>query len=36
MTVLENVLVAMHSRTTTGPLGAVLHTSRSKVEERLA
>jgi len=34
MTVLENILVAMHSRTTTGPLGAVLHTKRSKAEEK--
>jgi branched-chain amino acid transport system permease protein len=34
MTVLENILVAMHSRTTTGPMGAVLHTKRSKAEER--
>jgi branched-chain amino acid transport system permease protein len=33
MTVLENILVAMHSRTTTGPLGAVLHTKRSRAEE---
>ena len=34
MTVLENVLVAMHSRTTTGPVGAVLRTPRSRTEER--
>jgi branched-chain amino acid transport system permease protein len=34
MTVRENILVAMHSRTTTGPLGAVLRTPRSRVEER--
>jgi len=34
MTVMENVLVAMHSRTTTGPLGAVLRTSHSRAEER--
>ena len=33
MTVLDNILVAMHSRTTTGPVGAVLRTKRSKVEE---
>ena len=34
MTVLENILVAMHSRTTTGPLSAILRTRRSRVEER--
>ena len=34
MTVLENVMVAMHSRTTTGPLGAVLRTPRSRAEEK--
>jgi branched-chain amino acid transport system permease protein len=34
MTVMENVLVAMHSRTTTGPVGAVLRTRRSRAEER--
>jgi ABC-type branched-subunit amino acid transport system ATPase component/ABC-type branched-subunit amino acid transport system permease subunit len=33
MTVLENILVAMHSRTTTGPLSAVLRTKRSRAEE---
>jgi branched-chain amino acid transport system permease protein len=33
MTVLENVLVGMHSRTTTGPLAAVLRTRRSRAEE---
>jgi len=33
MTVLENVLVAMHSRTTTGPVGAILRTPRSRAEE---
>jgi branched-chain amino acid transport system permease protein len=33
MTVLDNILVAMHSRTTTGPLGAVLRTPRSRREE---
>jgi branched-chain amino acid transport system permease protein len=33
MTVLDNILVAMHSRTTTGPLGAVLRTKRSRAEE---
>jgi len=34
MTVRENILVAMHSRTTTGPLAAVLRTPRSRAEER--
>jgi branched-chain amino acid transport system permease protein len=34
MTVLENILVAMHSRTTTGPLAAILRTRRSREEER--
>ena len=34
MTVLENIMVAMHSRTTTGPLGAVLRTPRSRAEEK--
>jgi len=34
MTVLENILVAMHSRTATGPLGAILRTRRSRAEER--
>jgi branched-chain amino acid transport system permease protein len=33
MTVLENILVAMHSRTTTGPLSAILRTRRSRAEE---
>ncbi len=36
MTVLENILVAMHSRTTTGPLAAILRTRRSRAEEREA
>ena len=36
MTVLENVLVAMHSRTTTGPLAATLSLPRSRAEEREA
>jgi branched-chain amino acid transport system permease protein len=36
MTVLENILVAMHSRTTTGPVGAVLRTPLSRAEEREA
>src|SRR5882672_6015304 len=36
MTVRENILVAMHSRTTTGPLAAVLRTPRSRAEEREA
>jgi len=36
MTVRENILVAMHSRTTTGPVGAVLRTPRSRAEEREA
>jgi len=36
MTVLENILVGMHARTTTGPLGAILHTPRSRAEEREA
>ena len=34
MTVLENILVAMHSRTTTGPLGAVLRTKHCRAEEK--
>lgn len=33
MTVLENVLVAMHSRMNTGPLGAVLYTKHARAEE---
>jgi len=33
MTVLENVLVAMHSRMRTGPVGAILHTKRARTEE---
>ncbi|HTO82467.1 MAG TPA: branched-chain amino acid ABC transporter ATP-binding protein/permease [Methylomirabilota bacterium] len=36
MTVLENILVAMHSRTTTGSVAAILRTSRSRAEEREA
>ncbi|HUL08013.1 MAG TPA: branched-chain amino acid ABC transporter ATP-binding protein/permease [Candidatus Acidoferrum sp.] len=36
MTVLENVLVAMHSRTTTGPLAAALRTPSSRAQEREA
>jgi len=36
MTVLENVLVAMHSRTTTGSLAAALRTPHSRREEREA
>ena len=36
MTVLENILVGMHSRTTTGPLAAVLRTRHSRAEEREA
>ncbi|SMF45711.1 amino acid/amide ABC transporter membrane protein 2, HAAT family /amino acid/amide ABC transporter ATP-binding protein 1, HAAT family [Tistlia consotensis] len=36
MTVLENVLVGMHSRTTTGALGAVLRPPSVAVEEREA
>ena len=34
MTVLENVLVAMHSRTTTGSVAAVLRTPHTRAEER--
>ena len=34
LTVRENILVAMHSRTTTGPISAVLRTPRSRAEER--
>jgi len=34
MTVQENVLVAMHSRTTTGPLAAALRTPHNRREER--
>ena len=34
MTVMENILVAMHSRTTTGPSAAVLRTRRSRSEEK--
>ena len=33
MTVLENVLVAMHSRMSTGPVGAILHTKHARTEE---
>src|SRR4029077_11817928 len=33
MTVLENVLVAQHSRMTTGPLGAIIHTKHALAEE---
>jgi branched-chain amino acid transport system ATP-binding protein len=36
MTVIENVLVGMHSRMTSGPLGAILRTRRVQDEERLA
>lgn len=36
MTVLENVLVATHTRTTTGPVGAVLRLSRVRQEEARA
>src|SRR5499433_1410032 len=36
MTVLENILVAMHSRTTTGSVAAVLRTPHSRAEEREA
>jgi branched-chain amino acid transport system permease protein len=36
MTVLENILVGMHSRLTTGPVGAVLRTPGSRAEEREA
>ncbi len=36
MTVIENVLVGMHSRMTAGPLGAMLRTSRVREEERVA
>ncbi|MBN1967434.1 MAG: ABC transporter ATP-binding protein [Anaerolineae bacterium] len=36
MTVLENLLVGMHPRLSVGPLGAVLHTPRTRAEEHHA
>jgi branched-chain amino acid transport system permease protein len=36
MTVLENVLVGMHARTTTGPVAAILHTAHNRAESREA